>query len=379
MITVCFVLEFYEPYINATLGSYTKYYLILVIFVLLNYYGFKIAKDKIAGCFILWFLYKCVSLIWSQNYEMFHLHFLTNITTVVLLYLLVMYPFDESTLKVITNSLWLGSGSIGVLSLISNAPYLGVSNRIVLKLFGVTIDPNNNAAFLAVGIAVSLYYIFVSEENKIYKLLSVAIIFINTYTLLLTGSRGGLLTVLWIIVILVLFYLQKGKHKIIFILGITLLFIAFQYLAQNYLPNDVYLRLFQASTYEGGSERTEIWSNAFELMNSNFLFYIFGSGWGSYYGYNNFYVAMHNTYLSIFCDTGAIGMILFFIPIAKGVLYLSKEKKILPILLLVAGLVPAFFLESINKRFFWNAIIIFLMFYKYQYYIHYDIEGDGDD
>ena len=130
------------------------------------------------------------------------------------------------------------------------------------------------------------------------------------------------------------------------------------------MPTDIYYRLFEVSTYEGGSERTEIWGNAFELMRSNILFYLFGAGWGSYYGYNGYYVVMHNTFISMLCDTGIIGLLLFYSPIVKATRYLYKEKCILPLLLLVAGFVPSFFLEAINKRFFWNAVMFTLMYYK---------------
>ena len=366
LITVYFVLEFFEPYINAALGSYTKYFLILLIFALTHYCGFKIKKDKIAISFMLWFAYKCITILWCKNTYIPRLHFFTNITAIILLYLLIMYPMDRRTLDDITKGLWIGSGCIGVLSLFSNAPYLGVSNRIVLKLFGVTVDPNNDAAFLAVGIAISLYFIISSNKRRTRKIISVISIMINTYALFLTGSRGGLLTEIAIIAVLALLYIQKGKHKVLFILGLIGLFVALNYLAQHYLPTDIYIRLFETSTYEGGSERTDIWGNAIELMASNSLFYFFGAGWGSYYGFNGYHVVMHNTFLSMFCDAGIIGLLLFYSPIVKATRYLYKEKCILPLLLLVAGFVPSFFLEAINKRFFWNAVMFLLMFYKFQ-------------
>lgn len=365
LIYVYFFLEFFEPYLNMVVGSYTKYYLILLILALVQYYGFKVKKDGIAISFFLWFIYKCITIIWCKNMYIPQLHFFTNLTAVILLYLLVMYPLDRVTLDGITKSLWLGSGAIGVLSLFFNAPFLGVSNRIVLKLFGVTVDPNNDAAFLAVGIAISLYYVVSQNKGVTIKLISIISILINTYALFLTGSRGGLLTEIAIIAVLALFYIQKGRHKLFFIIGLVLILFSLNYLIQNYLPTDIYYRLFEVSTYEGGSERTEIWGNAFELMRSDILFYLFGAGWGSYYGYNGYYVVMHNTFISMLCDTGIIGLLLFYSPIVKATKYLYKEKCILPLLLLVAGFVPSFFLEAINKRFFWNAVMFLLMFYEF--------------
>ena len=359
-----FVLEFFEPYINAAFGSYTKFYLILLIFVLLNYHGFRIIYNKTAIYFVYWFLYKCLTIIWCRNNYIYQLHFFTNFTAVILLYLLTIQPMSKKTIENITAALWIGSGLIGVLSLISNEPYLGVSNRIVLKLFNVSVDPNNDAAFLAVGIAVSLYYLINPKIKKVIKAYSIISILVNTYALFMTGSRGGLLTEVGIFAVLAFFYIQKGKHKIMFCVGLLGMIALIDHLSHKYLPLDVYYRLFETATYEGGSERTEIWSNAFTLINSDPIYYLFGTGWGSYYGYNGYYVVMHNTYLSILCDTGIIGIMLFFFPIIKAVRKLYIDKNALPILLLTAGFIPAFFLEAINKRFFWNAIIFILLCYK---------------
>lgn len=44
LIYVYFFLEFFEPYLNMVVGSYTKYYLILLILALVQYYGFKVKK-----------------------------------------------------------------------------------------------------------------------------------------------------------------------------------------------------------------------------------------------------------------------------------------------------------------------------------------------
>ena len=368
LITIYFALEFFEPYINAAYGSFTKYYLILLILVLIYFNGFSIVKDRICISFILWFVYKCFTILWCDNSYIYHLHFFTNITAVILLYLLVMRPFSKATLDNIVVGLWGGSSIIGVLSIFFNAPFMGVSNRIVLNLFGKTLDPNNDAAFLVVAISISLIYLIDIKKGRLIKIASVGIILINTYALFLTGSRGGFVTEIAIFLIVGMFYIQKGKHKLFFLVLMGGLIACAYYIGQKFLPADIYIRLFETAGYEGGGERTTIWNNAFNMMNSNPLYYFFGAGWGSYFGYNGYTVVMHNTYLSMLCDTGIIGLCLFYCPIIKGTQYLYKKRIIMPIVLLVSGLLPAFFLESINKRFFWNAILVLLMYYKvYKY------------
>lgn len=365
LIVIYFVLELFETFLNATFGSYVKFYIIFVIFEMIRYHGFKLKKNKVGFFFLLWLLYKMLTVLWCKNLYVFQLHFFTNITSVLLLYVLTMDKLDRKIIDHITYGLLIGSGSLGFLSLFFNTPYLGVTNRLVLQLFGQIIDPNDEAAFLAVGLAISLFILASSERDKKLKIFSAVILFVNTYALLLTGSRGGLLTEVTLVIVLSLFKIRNGKNKLIFCIAILLVICSSYYYIQKWLPQDIYSRLFETSTYEGGSNRTNIWSNAINLMNSNPIFYFFGSGWGSYYGYNGYNVVMHNTFLSMLCDTGIIGIFLFFTPIIKATAYLYRKKEILPILLLLAGLVPSIFLEAINKRFFWNAILFLLIYYKY--------------
>ena len=61
------------------------------------------------------------------------------------------------------------------------------------------------------------------------------------------------------------------------------------------------------------------------------------------------------------CDVGLVGTS-FFLCVLGIIGYKSiKSKNVLAIALLVTGFVPSFFIGAINKRFFWNAIIISMM------------------
>ena len=154
---------------------------------------------------------------------------------------------------------------------------------------------------------------------------------------------------------------MSSLFKKIIALGITICGIYF--LTKNFLPKDIFARLFEMDTYEGGSERTNIWNNAFELLNEN-LNWFFGGGWGSLYGYNNMFVAGHNTYISMLCDVGILGSVLFFGPIIHVFVRLLKEKQMLPLMILLSGLLPCFFLDAINKRYFWIPIFYIFIWYN---------------
>ncbi len=361
LICVYFLISFFEPYLNGVLGSVTKYYILLLIGVIfINHHNLNIQPFHL--CFIGWLFLKIVSVLWTTDTYIPRLHIFSQIGMVALFIVLTGIQLDKKTISYIENTMWFGSGAIGTLSLFFHHPYHGiVSERQVLYLFGQEADPNNQAAFLLIGLTIALYNLIIQGK---YRLLSVATIAINALSLFSTGSRGGFVGLVSI-VILLLIISMKGKkigNKIKFVFLLMLVCIALYFIAYKFLPENIFERLFNFSSYEGGSDRDVIWENGWKLFTSD-LHFLFGAGWGAYYGYNGFYDAMHNTFLSMLCDIGIVGFLIFFVPIFRIGFRLIKSKNTLPVLLLICGFVPSFFIEAINKRFFWN--VIFLLFIVY--------------
>ena len=360
LICVYFFIAFFEPYLNGILGAVTKYYVFfLVFYILLSEREIRI--NKIFCCYLFWFVLKIISLIRVSDTYISDIHFFSHIGMLMLLFAFETVNTSEYLIKHIALTEWIGSFSIGVLSLFLSHPYHGtVSTRQVLFLFGQEADPNNQAAFLLVGIAVALYYIF----KRKYIIFASATILVNVYSCFLTGSRGGFLGILCIAFVFILVCIREYKTKslkwIILFLGMV---VVIYFITRNFLSKEIADRLFSFDSYEGGSERDIIWGNVWELYSTGANF-LFGAGWGAYYGYNGIFMAVHNTFLSMLCDVGIVGFSLFFVPVVLSAYRLWKNKCYLPIFILVASLVPSFFIEAINKRFFWNAIFILFIFYS---------------
>ena len=130
----------------------------------------------------------------------------------------------------------------------------------------------------------------------------------------------------------------------------------------GFLPEDILTRLFDFSDYVGGSNRDTIWNHGLQMLKDP-LTLLFGAGWGSYKA-NGGFTSLHNTFLSILCDTGILGLSLLFGPLIYVAVKLLKNRQPLPVALFVAAMAPSFFIEAINKRFFWNAIIYMLIAYN---------------
>lgn len=362
MIALYFFLSFFEPYFSGAIGSITRYYIFIVMMVVIYKNEFKIKKYRYVMMFAFWLVYKFFSLLWTSNYTVFNQHVVTTVGMIGFLVVLSSYTSTKALLKLILIAEWLGSFTIGVLAIFNSVPFLGRFNeRMVLQLFGQTLDPNNEAAFLAIAVAISLYMVIVRKKNV---LINSIVILINTYSSFITGSRGGLLTLGCLIISLVLIAKKNASFKITLLFATPIIIFISYYLAKMYLPKEIFYRLFTFSTYEGGSTRTDLWNVARDLIKENLNFF-FGAGWGAYYGYQGIDGTLHNTFISMLCDVGVFGSLIFWQPIVSTCKKMINSQNSLPVMLIIAGLVPSFFIEAINKRFFWNSIFFLFLFYNY--------------
>lgn len=356
-----FFISFYEPFLNGVIGSVMKYYIFFVMGLFLLYFrNFHISNYHIA--YLIWLIYKFISLLWTTNFWMFNATAVSQVGMVAWLICLTGVNIDNETLDGIVNSIAIGSFSIGLLSIFFSEPYHGsVESRQVLTLFGEQCEPNNQGAYIVIGFTIFLYRIFNSDKNRLFYFIA---LLVNAYSTLKTGSRTGLTTLA--VVVLVIFFAsirKKGfsafKGVIIGIIALVILY----FVVRKYLPQNTFDRLFEFDTYKGGSERDILWKNAFGLFKKG-LNPIFGAGWGAYFGYNGIYKAVHNTYLGMLCDVGILGFLLFFVPVINAIWQLWKRRNILPICFFITAAVPAFFIEAINKRYFWNAVILLFLYYE---------------
>ena len=356
---LCFIyifLSFYEGYLNQLIGSNTKYFLMGLIIIFLFGYG----RIKIRGyhfIILVWLILKFASILWASS-NSFALstvtsHWLSQIGMVLFFCTMTIVDFDKRFVWRMINASMYASVAMGLLGLFFSQPYLfSIEGRKVLTLFGQQIDPNNLAAFYLVGVVIASYYI-VFERKQILR--NGFFLLINGMAMILTASRGGLISFLALIVFMVLLTNARDNKvldslkKIFFISAIV---VAVYYIASHFMPQASIERLFSLNLYEGGSGRDDLWAYAIKLIKEK---PIIGWGWGGYES------GIHNTYLSMVCDLGIVGGTFFGIFLVMIGSKALKSRQPLAILILIAGLAPAFFIDAINKRFFWNAIIIATM------------------
>lgn len=364
LLEIYIFLSFFETYLTPFIGNSTRYYLLGVIGVCLFFNGFKIALNFCSATVLIWLILKIISLSWSSmvNRDVSN-HLLSQLGMVAFVLVISSRVYSEGFMKRILKALLLNSFLFGILSIIFAGYYIDERfvARQVLTLFGQQNDPNNCCAFLGIGIALGGYSVLCEREHRLFSLI---VILTNSYAVVLSGSRGGFLFLIAIALILLLlpdqtraFSVAQFLRKMILLIVIMTIAV---YLLEQFVPSASLERVIAFEEYQGASGRIDKWSIAVELISER---PILGWGWGGYIieGIN----AVHNTYLTVMCDIGIVGFILFLIPWIYLISNAFRLRSLLTIMLLLCGLFPSISIDSINKRYFWNSLIVALMLIQY--------------
>lgn len=355
-------LSYFETYLTRFIGSNTKFYLFGLIAIFIYICNFRIKLNIYNLGILFWFSFKFISTTWSKwiNSDI-SIHVMSQIGMTLFVLIMIGAIYEEKFLNYILRINYWCSFLFGILSIIFQGSYISeeYEARKVLTLFGLQNDPNNCAAFLIIGITLAAYSLVYEREKKICNII---VVLINTYATLLTSSRAGFVSLA--IILIAMIFLSKKDDKIMDIIKkifiILIVVIVLGYIVSRYLPESSLDRLLKFEEYKAGSGRSDRWEAAIKLFIQRPMF---GWGWG---GYLTGYGAIHNTILTSLCDVGIIGTTLLFIPVIAGLYKAMKKKNVLAILLLVCGLAPSVFIDAINKRFFWNSLVISFMLIVYQ-------------
>lgn len=190
--------------------------------------------------------------------------------------------------------------------------------------YGSFVNKHNFAAFIEMCIAVPLGLMFVGAVQKDKKLLYITAIALMGIAIILSGSRGGLISLLAEIFFLILLTTKtKGYNQLIIKVGLAILLIATIVFGSMLIGGESSLtRMAETAASEDFStNRTHIWNVALNIIKNNL---IFGTGYGSfgvaYTPYDSFnglerVEQAHNDYLQVVSDAGIIGLIIagFFV------------------------------------------------------------------
>ncbi|MGI8640152.1 MAG: O-antigen ligase family protein [Pyrinomonadaceae bacterium] len=185
--------------------------------------------------------------------------------------------------------------------------------------FGSFVNRHNFAAYMEMTIALPLGLVFVGAVPKDRRLLYITAIGLMGIALLLSGSRGGLISLLAEIFFLIILTTKTKNSGQLFIkISLAVLLMATIIVGAILIGGESSLtRLAETAASEDFSaNRTHIWSVTLSVIKNNFPF---GAGLGAYdVAYTTFdslngaerVEQAHNDYLQVLADAGIVGLII---------------------------------------------------------------------
>ncbi len=369
----------FEDVLNSSVGTLAKYLALLAVGCMFLYYLYGIINKNAGAAVrtsvqyenvlllllpILLVLLSWLSYIWAYDSEV---TFSRNITYTLLpfLFLAIMtVNFDKDELLLIKRLAIVG----GICATLYMFYTLGLDAVFEGRLtIDEENDPNNLAALILTPLALSLDE-FVKAKKPLYKVLYLGAVVLLAFTLLLTGSRGGMLAFATFLLAYfgADFLKTRNKKRVILFICIVLVVL----IAATFLPTEIFARLFYEDSYnaliEQEGNRVVLWGRCFTELVPNMPLW----GWGS--GNNTTKLSeifgqtkgVHNTYISLLLEYGILGLPLFIWFIAAILRRLYKRNGVCETALVLALLVVIIFLDAYAKKFLWNTLFLAAIYLK---------------
>lgn len=308
----------------------------------------NISFDNIIKSIVYFIALSFLSLLWSNDPSA---SMNRNITYLFLMSLFIFIYYREYNFReyVILKKVIILSGvlvAIYVYVFYNNMLFVNNAQRLALN----DADPNEFAALLVLPL-----FIIFDELTTKKKLIYYLLFGIVLLTILLTGSRGALLSIL----ISILYYFVKNikfRNLIVYILlGMTIIFIVY-----NLLPENIYFRLFESTSVDNIEQgRLYIWRIIFKNIIPDMPIIGFGSGMAgnTIKQYTYFKVGSHNTYFHMILEYGVLGLPVYVYFLSRIFKKIKLEGDYAKILSFIAILIVTFFLDSFFKKYLWNILM----------------------
>lgn len=347
-------------------GTILKFIGILIIFTLIIEYMLSRSRLKFNLGIILTIIYCAIYLLTSIFSKYVQIFPSSVINLGLFFILIVLKDFSLREYKFLLKSTILGAVFFSIYMII-NIESMLFFQRVTIVIGGHFVDPNDMGANLLLPFFLCIEYIRLNR-NKIVMFICITSMLIITYAILLTGSRGTLVALaLGLLTYFILNFKKYGVKVLLFAPIFTLFIITFYFSIEDFLPEVVRTRLsIDALMADKGSGRLIIWDNALAIFKNSDLFRLFfGYGFGNFpylhSDYYGIYVGSHNLFIQNLLEVGLVGFLLLL-----SILFVIANKAfrkghIVLLGMLIATLIISGSLETINKKFFWNALIFVSM------------------
>ncbi len=353
----------FEYVLTSESGTINKYIGLLIIGLCFISGTFRNKINLNYFLLIILLVYGLVSLTWATSPAYWNQIFLVYLKNALLFFAVAQCKFTKKECNTFLNFYVVGSLLLALYLVTSSSIVVDAySGRTVIAVNGGYFDPNYMAADIIIPIGYMYGVFFDKIVNKKYAhaILAIVIILILFYIEILSGSRGGLLSIVAMICIITLLNIKNKavRKKIIFIVLIAIVAISF---IMQMIPEDILERFSLDSLLgktDSGSGRLDLWSAAFKGIKNNW-FLGYGAGCaipavGMYHGINR---ASHSLYLSSYLEFGIFSLLLY-ISLFSEITKAYKKKLYMEVGISIGILIASIFIDSLSTKFFWTFLII---------------------
>lgn len=228
--------------------------------------------------------------------------------------------------------------------------------RYSVGITGVYKNPNYLTSFANVAVFVLLYKLIYTKCSKKFLLFYISLVILFLISIVLTGTRMGLLT--FFIVLFCLYGAKMISNFKIYYLFIPVITIVLIFIFFSEEINELVELYLGTRKMLSDDSREQAWGFAINKILDNFLLGCGSNSWDTLSVGTSYLPWLHNIFLELFLDQGLIGIILFLYTLFFGVNKINKVDKVFIVVLLLVTALPMFFQNGLIAVNFWRFMII---------------------
>jgi len=355
-----------EYLMSTNFGTINKILSILISFIIIIAIIIN-RKINIFNINILFFIFAFlgfISFLWSIDKEKWRFFYQIYLSHIIFILIISNIILDYNESKYLDFSIIIGN-LIAIILIITNKNSIAdiYFYRISLETQEGHLDPNYLAANISIAMIIVLKYIEKQRHNLIYQILFMAMFFV----FLMTGSRGAFIA----FIIDCIYFVILKKFKIKRLIKYIIIIIIIYMIAINILPEKLLNRYSIDSLIgktDSGAGRLDIWKAAIiAIENKPIIGYGVGSETIAIEKYYNIPKAGHNIFIQLLIEFGIIGTVIFFESIYNIKKLINKTGNIYLMILLLNVFILSLFLDPLTTKYFWITIE-YIMIYIASYF-----------
>lgn len=337
-----------------------------LVTIALSFFGvsqWKIRLDFVGGLIAV-FTFSCLCSLFSMPPNMGS--YFTIFFNIVLLTISCSLSFMSQDITLWKTCMITAAFVLGIMAIISPGQ-VGtewVSGRIVPNIMGSQQDPNEFCGYYLLPVAFMTFH-GIQKRSPIF---AVFLVFFF-YTVLMTGSRGGLIAIGVSFIVSLYAAVRNDKHRLLICLVAVffLLMLAFNFESiLRLFPDAISSRFLGSGASTGTAEsRMSAWRQIVQAFDkSNILQQLFGHGFGATTLANTAHLVAHNVYVELLYDVGILGLSSFVGMILAACFWALKKGDFVILASILGEAVLFLSLSAFWSKTLWGLLILAYAFVK---------------